>query len=183
MPFTSGSVYPKPVGQQYPNQRQAPRSGAKRNRHKRYRKAEPQTKYQAFYESSGSVADDRSIGIDPGHAWIGSSNNTRVGKVWRTPSENLLIDGWLQLNLDNENPNQGSSQQQGSSVETHRPLCLPNPSPHWHYGIKKYVDFASHPVSNILSTAFQEMRRPVIQNQHHHWLLVLYRPNWAILIV
>ena len=94
IPFTSGSVYPR--SQQYPNQRypsrrRAPRSGAKRNRHQRYRKAEPPTQYHLIHESSVSVANDRFIGIDPGHAWIGSSNNTRVGKVWRTPSENLLI--------------------------------------------------------------------------------------------
>ena len=149
MPFTSSSVYRKPAGQQYPNQpyrSQAPRLGAKRNRRKRYRKAEPQTQNHYPHESFGSVANDRSIGIDPGHACIGSSNNTRVGKVWRTPSENLLMTD-LQLNLENKKTDQGSSRQQGSSVETHRPLCLP--SPHWHWGIQKYVDFAIHPVSNI----------------------------------
>ena len=130
MPFTSGSVYPKPVAQQYPNQPYPSRPpGAKRNRRKRYRKAEPLIQKPFLHESFGLVANDRSIGIDPGHAWIGSSNNTRVGKVWRTPSENLLMTD-LQLNLENENPHQGSSRQQGSSVDTHRPLCHGLPNPH-----------------------------------------------------
>ena len=96
MLFTAGPVYPMPVGKQYPNQpfrSQAPRPGARRNRSKRYCKAEPQTNKSNPHELSGSVVNDRSTGIDPGIAWIGSSNNTRVGKVWRTPSENLMIDG------------------------------------------------------------------------------------------
>ena len=94
VPFTSGSVYSKPVGQKYPNQPDpggGPRSAAKRNRRKSYRKAEPPSKHNNPHESSESVANDRFIGIDPGHAWIRSSNNTRVGKVWRTPSEKLLM--------------------------------------------------------------------------------------------
>ena len=92
MPFTSGSVYPKPVDQQYPNQPYPSRPpGAKRNQRKRYRKAEPQKQNQIRHESFGSVVNDRSIGIDPGHACIDSRNNTRVGKVWRTPSEIQLM--------------------------------------------------------------------------------------------
>ena len=96
MPFTAGPVYPMPAGKQYLNhsyRSQAPRPGARRNRSKRYCKAESQSRKHNPHESSGSVVNDGSTGIDSGHAWIGSSNNTRVGKVWRTPSENLMIDG------------------------------------------------------------------------------------------
>jgi hypothetical protein len=93
-PFRAGPLYPR--GQQYTNQQyqtrsQAPSSGPRRNRRKRHRKTEPQTKYHTIHESSGSVVNGRSTGVDPGITRIGASNETRAGKVWRTPSENLLM--------------------------------------------------------------------------------------------
>ena len=56
----------------------------------RFRTAEPQPS-QYIPELSGSVVNDQSTGIDQGVAWIDASDNTRAGKVWRTPSKNLLI--------------------------------------------------------------------------------------------
>ena len=97
-PFIAGPLYPMgqtvtQTNQQYQNRSQARSSGPWRNRLKRYPKAEPQNHYHAIHESSESVVIDRSTGVDPGMAWIGASNlnETRAGKVCRTPSENLLM--------------------------------------------------------------------------------------------
>ena len=90
-PYITGPVYS--MGGQRPNrhQGQARSSGPWRNQRKRYCKAEPQNQDHNIHESSGLVVNDRSTGVNPGHAWIGASNETRAGKVCRTPSENLLM--------------------------------------------------------------------------------------------
>ena len=92
-PFIAGPIYPmrQHTNQQYRNRSQAPTSGPRRNQRKRHRKAEPHTKYHQRHDSFGSVVKDRSTGVDPGMARISTSNETRAGKVWRTPSENLLM--------------------------------------------------------------------------------------------
>ena len=88
-PFIAGPLYPmgQHTNHQYQNRSQA---GPRRNQRKRHRKAEPHTQYHK-HESSGTVVKDRSTGVDPGMARISTSNETRAGKVWRTPSENLLM--------------------------------------------------------------------------------------------
>ena len=88
--FSAGPDYP--MGRQHPNQHHhAPRSGPQRNRRSRYRKTEPHSNNHINHKSSGSVVNDRSTGIDPGMARIGARNETRDGKVCKTPSENLLM--------------------------------------------------------------------------------------------
>ena len=49
------------------------------------------TLYQnkTFYESSETIFKNGYTGLDPGMAWI-NTNDTRVGKVYRTPSRNPL---------------------------------------------------------------------------------------------
>ena len=69
----------------------APTSGPRRNQRGGFREAEPLHPNQFLYESSRTVADGRSTGIDPGNAWINSNDNPRVRKVWRTPSKNPLF--------------------------------------------------------------------------------------------
>ena len=68
--------------QQHQHQYQAPSSGPSRNQHRKgFRKAEAQHQYHILHESSGTIAEDRSTGIHPGHAWIGANDNTGIGKV------------------------------------------------------------------------------------------------------
>ena len=71
----------------------APSSGPSRARqHRRSSKAEPPYHYHLTHESSGTIGEDRSTGVYPGHAQIGTSRNkSGIGKVWRTPSKNPLI--------------------------------------------------------------------------------------------
>ena len=72
------------------DQYQAPKSGPSpsRNQRKRFRKAESPYPNQSLHESSGTVGEDRSTGVDPGHARINANDDAGVSKVWRTPSEN-----------------------------------------------------------------------------------------------
>jgi hypothetical protein len=88
--------YPSHWQPEYRAQR-PPSSGpirTSKQRSERFREAEAQYANHTTHESSGKVAKNRSTGTDPGMAWIGANNNPRVGKVWRTPSENpsLMAD-------------------------------------------------------------------------------------------
>jgi hypothetical protein len=117
--------------QQYQAQR-PPSSGPSRTskQHRRIHKAEALYTNHNKHELSGKVTENRSTGTDPGTAWISANDNSRVGKVWRTPSENpLIIDGWPQLNLGHDShPWQ----------HTFRFYHVDRP----HDRIEKYVDFA-----------------------------------------
>ena len=75
------------------DQYRAPKSGPSpsRNQRKRFRKAEAPSLHHSEHESPGTMAEDRSTGIDPSMAWISAKDDAGVGKVWRTPSENPLI--------------------------------------------------------------------------------------------
>ena len=53
--------------------------------------AGPRRSLELITETSGWVINDRSTGIDPGMTCIGTSKETRAGKIYRTPSENLLM--------------------------------------------------------------------------------------------
>jgi hypothetical protein len=93
-PFYAAPVY-QGMAQEYQHPSQyyrAPSSGPRRTgKHRKgFRKAEAPNRNQLTHESSETVAEDRSTGIHPGHARIGANNNTRVGKVWRTPSKNPI---------------------------------------------------------------------------------------------
>ena len=100
MPFDGGpQVVPQgvPAATEQQNQSQyyqeAPSSaGPRQNQRKRFRKAEPSHNNQS-HESPGTMAEDRSTGVDTGHAWIGANNSddAGMGKVWRTPTKNPLI--------------------------------------------------------------------------------------------
>ena len=96
LPFCAGPVYgPAYHGmahwQQHQHQYRIPSSGPSRNQHsKGFRKAEALYKYHLLHELSGTIAEDRFTGIDPGYAWTGANDNTGVGKVWRTPSRNPI---------------------------------------------------------------------------------------------
>jgi hypothetical protein len=94
LPFCPVPVYQE-IAQQNQDQYRTPKnSGPSRKQHKkRFHKAEPLHPYQHIHESSRTIRKDRSTGTNLGHAGIGASNNTRVGKVWRTPSKNpIMID-------------------------------------------------------------------------------------------
>ena len=59
----------------------------------RYSGTESQYAYQYKHESIGTIGEDRSTGIHPGHARIDANFDTGVGEVWRTPSKNpLMVD-------------------------------------------------------------------------------------------
>jgi hypothetical protein len=106
MPWCEGGFYGLPITgpvnyhqgiapqdqNQYPSR--ASSSGPSRNRNGRgFRKAEPPYPNQSKHAPSGRIGEDRSTGTNPRHARIGASNNTGVGKVWRTPSKNpFMID-------------------------------------------------------------------------------------------
>ena len=100
MPYDAGpQVVPQgvPAASEQQNKSQyqeAPSlAGPSRNQRKRFRKAEPSHNDNQYYESPGTMAEDRSTGVDTGHAWIGANNtnDARIGKVWRTPTKNPLI--------------------------------------------------------------------------------------------
>ena len=98
MPYDAGPVYqgmPAASGsEQNGYQYQPPSSaGPSRNQRKRFRKAEvPYHAINQFkHQSSGTVAKDRSTGVDTGHAWIGTNEDAGMGKVWITPTKNPLI--------------------------------------------------------------------------------------------
>ena len=89
----AGPVYQgMTTSQQHHGQHQwAPRSGPSRNRRNQgFRQTVPLYINQFTHESSGTVFYDSSTGVDPGDAQI-NSNNPGKGKVWRTPSKNLLM--------------------------------------------------------------------------------------------
>ena len=94
LPYYAAPVYQE-TGHWQQNQYQyrPPSSGPSRNQHGNgFREAESQTQYHYTHESSGTpIANDRSTGIHRGHAPINASNDTRVGKVCRTPSKNQLL--------------------------------------------------------------------------------------------
>ena len=86
--FCAGPVY-QGMDQQHQHQYRAPCSGPSRNqRSKGSRKAEAPYLIKNTHESSGTIAEDRSTSIHPGHARIDVNDNARAGKVWRTPSRN-----------------------------------------------------------------------------------------------
>ena len=88
LPFCAGPAY-QGMDQQHQHQYRAPCSGPSRNQHSiGSRKAEALYLNKTTHESSGMIAEDRSTGIHPGHAPIGANDNTRAGKVRRTPSRN-----------------------------------------------------------------------------------------------
>jgi hypothetical protein len=97
-PFSAGPVYqgwgpgmdqadqPYQDPSQYEVAIRAPSSGPSRyQRNRGSRKAEAQYLNNTTHESSGTITGNRSTGTHPGNARIGASDNTRVGKVWRTP--------------------------------------------------------------------------------------------------
>ena len=90
LPFCSCPAIHQGIDQQHRSQYRAPSSGPRRNqRRKGFRKAEAQNLFkEKKYESSGSIAGDRSTGIHPGYAQIGANDNSRTEKVWKTPSRN-----------------------------------------------------------------------------------------------
>ena len=97
MPYDAGpQVAPQgvPAATEQQKYQEAPSSaaGQSRNQRKRFRKAEP-THCNQYDESPGTMAEDRSTGVDTGHAWIGTNNadDARIGKVWRTPTKNPLV--------------------------------------------------------------------------------------------
>ena len=58
----------------------------------KFRQAEaPLRRNQIKHESTRTVAEDWSFGIDTGHAWIGTDENPGTGPVGRTPSKNPFI--------------------------------------------------------------------------------------------
>jgi hypothetical protein len=97
---------------QHPSQYQQS-SGPSRHqrRNKGFRKAEPQYRNHIKHESSGTITGDRSTG-NPGHARIGASDDTGVGKVWRIPSRNpFMVDhNSNPADVDDEAIRQGSSE-------------------------------------------------------------------------
>ena len=91
--FYAGSLY-QGMAQQLPHLYRPPTwsSGPHRNqRRKGSHKAELQYRYNTTHESPGTIAGDRSTGINPGYAQINANGNTRAGKVWRTPSRTPLM--------------------------------------------------------------------------------------------
>ena len=92
LPFSSCPAIYQGMAQQHQYQYRAPSSGPRRNqRRKGFRKAEAQVLYNLKYESSESIAKDRSIGIHPGYARIGANDNSGAEKVWRTPPRSPLM--------------------------------------------------------------------------------------------
>jgi hypothetical protein len=91
--FYAGSLYHgQGLAQQPQHLYRTPSSGPHRNqRRKGSRKAEAQYRNNFSHGSPGTIAGDRSTGINPGYAQIGANDNTRAGKVWRTPSRTSLI--------------------------------------------------------------------------------------------
>ena len=87
MPFDAGPQVvhqgvPAATEQQNQSQyyQEAPSSaGPRRNQRKRFRKAEPSQNNQS-HESPGTMAEDRSTGVDTGHAWIAPI--TRMMQEW-----------------------------------------------------------------------------------------------------
>ena len=74
-------------------QQQAPTPGPSRYQRSRgFHKAEPQNHYKSSHESYRTIARDHSTSINSGMARIDASNNSRAGKVWRTPPRKP-IDG------------------------------------------------------------------------------------------
>ena len=91
--FYAGSLYQGMAQQNqhmYPSR--PPNSGPHCNqRRKGSHKTEAQYCNNVSHESPGTIAGDRSTGINPGYAQINANGNTRAGKVWRTPSRTPLM--------------------------------------------------------------------------------------------
>ena len=60
-------------------------------RKKGSRKAESQQTNRVTHESTGTVFNDLSTGVDPGNDMIDASINPGIGQVWKTPSKNPLM--------------------------------------------------------------------------------------------
>ena len=87
--FYAGSLY---QGMAQQHLYRPPSSGPHRNQpRKGPQMAEAPYRYNLAHESPGTIAGDRSTGINPGYAQIGANGNTRAGKVWRTPSRTPLM--------------------------------------------------------------------------------------------
>jgi hypothetical protein len=89
--FYAGSLY-QGMAQQHQQLYRTPSSGPRRNqRRKGSRKTEAPYHYNSKHEPSETIAGDCSTGTNPGYAQIGAYDNTRTGKVWRTPSGTSLM--------------------------------------------------------------------------------------------
>jgi hypothetical protein len=76
------------LDQQHQHQYRGPSSGPRRNQQRKgFRMAEAQVFYNTEHESSGTVAEDRSTGINPSYARIGANDNAGAGKVWEPRQE------------------------------------------------------------------------------------------------
>ena len=60
-------------------------------RKKESHKAEARYPIQLRHESTGTVLNDLSTGVDPGNAMIDASINPGIGQVRRTPSKNPMM--------------------------------------------------------------------------------------------
>ena len=91
IPYT-GPVYPMAPNQQPHNQYQPPTSGPSlKQRRKEARKAvHPYANHVTMNRQVQSPMD-RSTGSNPGMARNDASNNTGIGKVWKTPSKNPFV--------------------------------------------------------------------------------------------
>ena len=77
---------------QLQNQYRRPTSGPnRRQRRKEARKAVHPYRSKHTHELSGTVSNNSSTGVNPGMARTDTSNNTRRGMVWRTPSKNPFV--------------------------------------------------------------------------------------------
>ena len=90
-PLCLGHQILVPTRTQHYQHDQSPSSGPHWNQQQRFHQAEAQLPNQNTHGPSRTVAEDRSFGIDSGHAWIGADDRPGIGTVWRTPSKNPLI--------------------------------------------------------------------------------------------
>ena len=63
----------------------------RKRRRKEARKAVHPYRSKHTHELSGTVPNNSSTGVNPGMARNDTSNNTRRGMVWRTPSKNPFV--------------------------------------------------------------------------------------------
>ena len=80
---------PGPIQQNH-YQHQASSSGPSWNQRRRFRQAEVRYANHNIHASSGTNEEDRSTGINPGHARINADDEAGGGKVWRTPVEESI---------------------------------------------------------------------------------------------
>ena len=146
----------QPPSQQYQHdQYRSPSWGPCRNRHQRFRQAEAPLQNHIAHESSRTVTEDRSFGIDSGRAWIGANDNPRIGMVvWRTPSKNRLIVGCNLVTQQMRFSPYRRNYRPYRSLMTSDVAVDPSAYVIHIADTKKYVDFAIHPVSIISSITY-----------------------------